>query len=1024
MILDVVFNHTGESDDLGPTLSLRGLDNALYFRHANGALVNDTGCGNTLALDSRPAVQLVTDAMRSFVTRCGIDGFRFDLAPVLGRRATGFDPDAPFLAAIEQDPLLSKLIMIAEPWDIGPGGYQLGNFPARWLEWNDRYRDTVRRFWRGDDFAAGEMATRITGSSDVFASNRRPSASVNFIAAHDGFTLKDAVTFATKDNFANGEQNRDGNSHEPSWPGGDARALLATLFLSRGTPMLTAGDEFGRSQRGNNNAYAQDNAITWLDWDKRDETLIGFTAALANLRKTLSPFLADRFLTGAQSTDGFPDAEWVGGDGEPMRWDDPRQPVLGLLLTEDRKRAAILFNRGEALTEARLPKRGGHRWDRIFCSAEGTGLPASSVAVFAETRVKESGVSDDAIRALASAAGVQLDWWEVDGTHHDVPLDSLRHMLGALRLPHANSDDLDAARRTLSDAKAPLIADARGAVELAAASSMRQRVLLRAEDGTLLSVEAKPGEPARISLGAGYYDLLDDEGNATRKLIVGPGECYLPDDIAQGTRVFGIASHLYALRHDGSEGIGDFETLKRLAGMTERVGGRYAGLNPLHHLFPSDRSRASPYQPSDRRFVDPIYISIADLLCRFDLPKARALANESRAAFAALDAVPNVDYAAVWQAKSRVLEQAFADFGGTPDFYAFMRDGGSALFSHGLFESQRMKEDFTPPRIAYRAFLQWVAEMQLAEAAQHRNLYCDLALGCAFDGGEMADMGDVFAQGVSIGAPPDPFSRNGQVWNLPPFSPAELARRGCAPMRDILSANMRHAAALRIDHILGFWRQFWVPRGAEGKDGAYIRFPTDALLAVTAIESMRNACLVVGEDLGTVPDGLRDALHAARILSYRVLWFEREGQGFRAPQHYPKEALACLASHDLPTFMGWRAGRDIAINRELGHLTASETEAARKQRSEEVRTLERLADAPEDPAQAGAAVHAMVASTPSQIMLAQADDLAGEIDPLNVPGTDTEWPNWRRRVRVPVESLAATPLAAGILAAIRKERAP
>ena len=297
VLLDVVFNHTGESDQFGATLSLRGLDNALYYRHVHGRLVNDSGCGNTLALDEPPVIRLAMDAMRSWVNRTGVDGFRFDLAPVMGRRAAGFDPQAPLLAAIEQDPTLSRLIMIAEPWDVGPGGYQLGKFPARWLEWNDRYRDDARRFWRGDGNAAGGLATRITGSADVFAPHRRPSSSINYVAAHDGFTLRDTVTYLVKNNFANGEQNRDGNAHEPTWPGGDVRALLATLFFSRGTPMLTAGDEFGRSQLGNNNAYAQDNETAWLDWDTADQALIDYVASLVKLRCSQPLIEADVFLS-------------------------------------------------------------------------------------------------------------------------------------------------------------------------------------------------------------------------------------------------------------------------------------------------------------------------------------------------------------------------------------------------------------------------------------------------------------------------------------------------------------------------------------------------------------------------------------------------------------------------------------------------------------------------------------------------------------------------------------------------------
>ena len=277
VILDVVLNHSGESDELGPTLSLRGLDNAGYYRLANdkALYVNDAGCGNVLAMDRPAALRLGMDALRTWAIYGGLDGFRLDLAATLARRETGFDRNAPFLAAVEQDPVLSRCVMIAEPWDIGPGGYQLGGFPSRWGEWNDRYRDDVRRFWRGDSRMLGPFTTRFAGSADVFQ-NRPLSRSINYITAHDGFTLADLVSYKTKYNHANGEDNRDGSSDNLSWNNGaegpssdpailaararDARALLATLLLSRGTPMLSMGDELGRTQNGNNNAYAQDNA--------------------------------------------------------------------------------------------------------------------------------------------------------------------------------------------------------------------------------------------------------------------------------------------------------------------------------------------------------------------------------------------------------------------------------------------------------------------------------------------------------------------------------------------------------------------------------------------------------------------------------------------------------------------------------------------------------------------------------------------------------------------------------------------
>lgn len=316
-VLDLVFNHTGESDLEGPTLSFRGLDDAVYARGSDGSLINDAGTGNTLDFGYAPMREMTLAALRHFVTQAGVDGFRFDLATVMAR-SPGFDRDAPIFAAIAADPLLADRILIAEPWDIGPGGYQLGQFPATWLEWNDRFRDDVRRFWRGDG-AAGALATRLSGSTDLFGGVR--TRSVNFVAAHDGFTLADTVAYAGRHNHANGEQNRDGHGDEVSWNAGsegqgrceDRRALLATLFAARGTIMLTAGDEFGRTQAGNNNAYAQDNATSWLDWAARDQALEAFVAGLAAWRRA-NPAIGDPGIRH--------DLSWLRLDGEPMTAED------------------------------------------------------------------------------------------------------------------------------------------------------------------------------------------------------------------------------------------------------------------------------------------------------------------------------------------------------------------------------------------------------------------------------------------------------------------------------------------------------------------------------------------------------------------------------------------------------------------------------------------------------------------------------------------------------------------------------
>ncbi len=343
VILDLVFNHSGESDIHGQTLSFRGLAERDYYRHAHdGSLINDTGCGNTIACDHPMMRRMILDSLRHFVAQAGIDGFRFDLAPILGRTAHGFDPDAALFREIAADPLLSDRILIAEPWDIGPGGYQLGNFPSNWLEWNDRYRDDMRRFWRGDRGMIGDFATRLAGSSDIFG-GAPATRTVNFLAAHDGFTLADLVAHEHKHNFANGEQNRDGHDDNISWNNGaegvtddpairaarrrDLKVLLATLFASRGTIMLTAGDEFGRTQQGNNNAYCQDNAITWLDWAGRDTELEDHVAELAKFRAANG--LDDpSFLTDA-------DVQWLTDDRVPFTeadWQDIERNTIAIHL--------------------------------------------------------------------------------------------------------------------------------------------------------------------------------------------------------------------------------------------------------------------------------------------------------------------------------------------------------------------------------------------------------------------------------------------------------------------------------------------------------------------------------------------------------------------------------------------------------------------------------------------------------------------------------------------------------------------
>ncbi len=381
VILDVVYNHTGEGDETGPTLSFRGFDNRSYYRLAGGGRYysNESGTGNALNITHPMVLRLVADSLRHWVTHFGIDGFRFDLATTLGREPAGFDPGAGFFDVLRQDPVLAGVKLIAEPWDIGPGGYRLGGYPHPFAEWNDKFRDGVRRYWKGDAGMTPDLAKRLLGSAENFDHDRRAATtSVNFLTAHDGFTLQDLVSFTVKRNLANGEDNRDGHSENHSDNLGTEgpsshplitaarcqrkRNLIATLLLSQGTPMLLGGDEMGHSQAGNNNAYAQDNDTTWIDWAKADTGLTAFVARLIALRKA-HPVLRQRhFLHGRRRhPEDEPDVIWRRADGrmpEPAEWHDPAFRCLCLELRMAAQAPALpdvifaVFNTGgeQALT--------------------------------------------------------------------------------------------------------------------------------------------------------------------------------------------------------------------------------------------------------------------------------------------------------------------------------------------------------------------------------------------------------------------------------------------------------------------------------------------------------------------------------------------------------------------------------------------------------------------------------------------------------------------------------------------------
>ena len=386
VILDVVYNHTAETDEFGPSLSWRGLDNASYYLLRpgdEGRYENHTGCGNTLNLSHPRVLQMVMDSLRYWVQQMHVDGFRFDLAAALGRGRHSFERHAAFFACIAQDPALAGVKLIAEPWDIGPGGYQLGQFPPGWVEWNDRFRDTVRAWWLGGDCTRGEFARRLCASSELFRPQARaPAASLNYVVSHDGFTLRDLVSYDLRHNEANGEGNRDGHDHNLSWncgvegPTDDPavldlrawlqRALLATLLLAQGTPMLAAGDELGHTQQGNNNPYCQDNEITWIAWSQADQALIDCCATLIRMRREILP-LGAQWYDDALDAAGNDGLRWLLPDGEALQgehWHDHVTRAFGLRIGRPGRGSAallLLVNAGGLPVDFLLPS-GHWRW--------------------------------------------------------------------------------------------------------------------------------------------------------------------------------------------------------------------------------------------------------------------------------------------------------------------------------------------------------------------------------------------------------------------------------------------------------------------------------------------------------------------------------------------------------------------------------------------------------------------------------------------------------------------------------------
>ncbi|MGE3773243.1 MAG: malto-oligosyltrehalose synthase [Gammaproteobacteria bacterium] len=697
---------------------------------------------------------------------------------------------------------------------------------------------------------------------------------------------------------------------------------------------------------------------------------------------------------------------------------------------------------------------------------------------------------DDTLALRAAALGIAAGFHDVRGDWHAASAHTLRALIACLDeaagTPAAPWPAAIVRRRTELDAGLRL-PDSQGLDDLHLhvvhedGSTARHRATLRrAADALHLELDLPP-------LPLGYHRLALYEGPrclAETLCIVTPERCHLPDALAGESRLWGPAVQLYALRSARNWGIGDFTDLGTVLEQWAAHGAGLIGLNPLHALFVDEPSRASPYSPASRLFLNPLYLDVERIEDLRDCPaaQARLAAPEFQARLAALRAEDYVDYAAVAALKLEVLALLHAAFRArqsatedprVQDFARFRADAGIELRRHALWEALRehfgatglydwrawplaYRDPESPAvaaflaaqgeRVEFSEYLQWQCDRQLAAVAAHARalglpigLYGDVAVSVDRSGSETWSHPACFALDASVGAPPDDFSLDGQDWGLPPMIPARLRASGYAPFIALLRRCMRHVGALRIDHVMGLMRLYWIPPGAGARDGTYVHYPLADLLGILALESERHRCMVVGEDLGTVPDEIRAALDAHGVLSYRLLYFERAADGsFRAPSDYPGQALVAAGTHDLPTLAGYWEGRDLALRTALGLFPTDEIRQQQilARADARARLLIRLEDESLLPPGATAdpqtlprmepalsrALHGLLARTPSKLLLVQLEDVPCLREQVNLPGTIDEHPNWRRKLDPPLEHWPGDERFVALCAALRAER--
>ncbi len=968
VILDVVYNHTCEGNHLGPTLSLKGIDNATYYwlMPERRYYLDFTGTGNSLNASNPETARLIVDSLRYWVEQMHVDGFRFDLAATLGRVHGGeFDRDAPIFQIINQDPVLSTVKLIAEPWDIGMGGYQVGSFPAPWREWNGKYRDAIRRYWKGDDHLAGEIGHRLAGSADLYqGERRRPQASINFITAHDGFTLHDLVSYSSKHNEANGEWNKDGADDNQAWNHGvegetddpaildlrerQKRNLLASLMFSQGVPMLVAGDEMGRTQGGNNNAYCQDNEISWLDWnlDERRRRLFEFTRRLIALRHANPVLQRRRFFRGEYIWDSrWKDLSWYRPDGEEMSGEDWTEPNV-------RSLACVLG--GEAIP---TPDERGQR------------------------------ILGDSVLLLLNA-------------HHEpVPFHLPEEDGGQPWLLEFDTGSESAAGSAV------------GGDYLLAARAMavlHQPLATRAEARAI----ARPARPQERKLA-----LVTPPARRRRAGVLVPlfslrgPTSWGVGDITDLPRFAGWASRaglsivqMLPVNETSAVDTSPYAAISAFA-----LDPVFLGLDACEDFQAAGGREALPADL--RRELEALAASPA-----VDWPRVRKLKRvASHLAFQRF-------LRDEWRSRGARARQ----------LASFMNEHRAWLDDYGLYTviHQKLGKSWlewpsglrkrTPDAISAvrrdnqedlleRAWLQWQLDEQWHQARNEASrvgvsLMGDLPFTVAMDSADVWAQPDAFRVDLRVGTPPEEGAPDGQDWGLPAYDWDHLQRNEFGWVRARAARAGSLFSSYRVDHVIGFYRS-WVRSTSEPKGWFWPSHESAQIsLGETILRIMRTAGEVIAEDLGALPPFIRPSLDRLNVAGYKVLRWEKDEDTFRDPASWPKLSVATNGTHDTTTTAEWYDALSSEERVALSRLPGLESLATRERFDDGVRDL----------------LLARLYQAPSQLAIVPFQDLFGHREQLNVPGTVGD-SNWSYRLPMDIDTLEADTAASERLARLARD---